>query len=193
MKNAWPIEAKACGGRHFRGDNVDQNFDSYSVEYTFADGTKLLLEGRNMLGCNVEFASYVHGTKRAGVISTSAHHPAKCRIYKGQKITDKSDIVWAFPQPEPNPYDLEWEDLIRAIRKDEPYNEVERGARPASSRRWAAWPPHRSGHYVRRHPQLRARFAPDVDKLVIDGPASGPRRRPLPVPMPGINTTREYA
>ena len=32
MKDAWPVEAKASGGRHYRGNNVDQNFDNYSVE-----------------------------------------------------------------------------------------------------------------------------------------------------------------
>ena len=51
MKDAWPVEAKGYGGRHYRGDCVDQNFDSYAVEYTFADGAKLMLEGRNMPGC----------------------------------------------------------------------------------------------------------------------------------------------
>ncbi len=29
IKNAWPVEAQASGGRNYRGDNVDQNFDSY--------------------------------------------------------------------------------------------------------------------------------------------------------------------
>ena len=58
MKDAWPIEAKACGGRHYRGNDVDQNFDVYSVEYTFPDGARLLLNGRNMNGCYDEFASY---------------------------------------------------------------------------------------------------------------------------------------
>jgi len=41
MKNAWPVKAQAVGGRHYRGNYVDQNFDSYSVEYTFADGAIL--------------------------------------------------------------------------------------------------------------------------------------------------------
>ncbi len=41
MKNAWPVKAQALGGRHYRGTAVDQNFDSYSVEYTFDDGTKM--------------------------------------------------------------------------------------------------------------------------------------------------------
>src|SRR5918993_968772 len=38
MKDAWPIEAKGFGGRHYRGEFVDQNFDSYTTEFTFADG-----------------------------------------------------------------------------------------------------------------------------------------------------------
>src|SRR2546427_5836151 len=40
MKNAWPVKAQGLGGRHYRnspdGDPwIDQNFDSYAVEYTF--------------------------------------------------------------------------------------------------------------------------------------------------------------
>src|ERR1043165_4556612 len=60
MKNAWPVKAQAVGGRHYRGNYVDQNFDSYSVEYTFADGTKLLMDGRNMNGANAIYSSYAH-------------------------------------------------------------------------------------------------------------------------------------
>ena len=39
MKGAWPVSAQGSGGRCFREGKVDQNFDHYSVEYTFADGT----------------------------------------------------------------------------------------------------------------------------------------------------------
>src|SRR5204863_1920438 len=100
MKDAWPVEAKGFGGRHFRGDYVDQNFDSYTVEYTFADGAKLMLEGRGMPGCHNEFASYAHGTKGSAVISISGHSPAKCRIHKAQKF-DKDQITWQFSTNEP--------------------------------------------------------------------------------------------
>ncbi|MCA1685379.1 MAG: Gfo/Idh/MocA family oxidoreductase, partial [Planctomycetia bacterium] len=121
MKDAWPVKAQGTGARTYRGDYIDQNFDTYSVEYTFGDGAKMFLEGRNIPGCNQEFASYVHGTKGCAVISSSSHTPAKCRIYKGQNFT-KSDLVWAYPQPEQNPYQLEWDHLINAIRKDKLYN-----------------------------------------------------------------------
>lgn len=195
MKNAWPVKAQASGGRLFRGDNVDQNFDSYSVEYTFEDGSKLLLYGRTMVGCHDEFASYAHGSKGLGIISTASHSPAKCRIFKGQKI-DKNDLVWEFPQPEPNPYQLEWEDLIAAIRKDEPYSEVKRGAEASlvtSMGRMAA----HTGQIVTFDEMLRCEheFAPTVDQLVIGGeaPLKADANGKYPIPLPGINTTREYA
>ena len=57
MKNAWPVMAQGVGGRHyhFADDGapfVDQNFDSYGIEYTFGDGTKLLFDGRCINGAH---------------------------------------------------------------------------------------------------------------------------------------------
>ena len=51
--------------------NIDQNFDNYSVEYTFDDGSKFFLFGRTMAGCHDEFASYAHGQNGLAVISLS--------------------------------------------------------------------------------------------------------------------------
>ena len=47
----FAVKAQALGGRHYRnspdGDPwVDQNFDSYAVEYTFEDGSKFYMDGR---------------------------------------------------------------------------------------------------------------------------------------------------
>ncbi len=70
MKDAWPVKAHATGGRHYRGNSVDQNFDNYSVEYTFADGMKFFFIGRSEPGCHEEFSSYAHGTKGSAIIST---------------------------------------------------------------------------------------------------------------------------
>ena len=115
------------------GDFIDQNFDHYSVEYTFDDGTKLILESRNMPGCWQNFASYAHGTKGSAIISAESHTPAYSRIYKGQHIPfgrpkrNDPNVVWKGPAEEPIPYQVEWDDLIAAIRQDKPYNEVERG------------------------------------------------------------------
>ncbi len=194
MKDAWPVQADGSGGRHYRGDSVDQNFDSYSVEYTFADGTKMFLRGRTIPGCRQKFASFAHGTKGLAVISTSAHHPAKSRIYKGYNETDEN-LVWAYPQPEPNPYQLEWDDLINAIRNDQPYNEVRRGAEASlvtSMGRMAA----HTGQIITYDEMLNCKqeFAPDVDKLTMESPAPVIARADgsYPVPLPGILKNREY-
>ncbi|MCX7428454.1 MAG: Gfo/Idh/MocA family oxidoreductase [Planctomycetia bacterium] len=194
MKDAWPVEAKACGGRHYRGNDVDQNFDVYSVEYTFPDGARLLLNGRNMNGCYDEFASYAHGTKNSAVISTSVHTPAKCRIYKGQNMT-KDALAWAFPQPEPSPYQLEWDHLMDAIRQDKAYNEVKRGAEASLVTSMGRMASH-TGRVVTFDEMLQCEheFAPDVDKLTMDGPAPLPAAADgsYPIPMPGVNAKREY-
>lgn len=194
MKGAWPVKAQAVGGRHFRGNSVDQNFDTYSVEYVYPDGTRLFYYGRNMPGCHNEFASYAHGTKGAAIISTSAHTPGRVRIFRGHNMT-KDELLWAFPQPEQSPYQLEWDDLIDAIRNDKPYNEVKRGAEASlvtSMGRMAA----HTGQIVTfdemlNHPH---EFAPNVDKLTDDSPAplrAGPDGK-YPVPQPGVLKDREY-
>jgi predicted dehydrogenase len=202
MKDAWPIKAQALGGRHFRrlpgqkADNVDQNFDSYSVEYTFADGSKLLFDGRCMPNCNQEFASYAHGSKNSAVISSNSHSPARCKIYKGQLLDQqKGEILWKGPKDEPNPYQLEWEHLLEAIKQDQPYNEATRGAQAslvASMGRMAA----HTGQVITYDQILNNEheFAPNVDQLTLDSPApiqAGADGK-YPVPEPGVKTKREY-
>ena len=67
-------------------------------------------------------------TKGSAIVSAESHTPAKCRIFSGQDLTRKDQVTWAFGPREPNPYQLEWEHLTEAIRKDRPFNEVKRGA-----------------------------------------------------------------
>jgi predicted dehydrogenase len=194
MKGAWPVKAHATGGRHYRRSDVDQNLDNYAVEYTYPDGTKLFYYGRQMPGCHDEFSSFVHGTKGSGVISTAAHTPGKVRLYKGHNMTNE-ELLWAFPQPEPNPYQLEWDDLIDAIRQDKPYNEAQRGAEASlvtSMGRMAA----HTGQIVTYEQILKSdhEFAPDVDTLTMDSaaPLVAGTDGKYPVPQPGVTRTREY-
>lgn len=194
MKNDWPVSAKAVGGRHYRGDYVDQNFDSYGIEYTFPDGAKLMADVRCMTGAYKEFASYAHGTKGSTVISTASHSPAKCKTYSDQSFT-KAAETWRFGRREPSPYQLEWDHLMDAIRNDQPFHEVDRGVKASlvtSMGRMAA----HTGKEITYDQILNLdhEFAPDLASLTADGPA------PLqqlpnglyPVPAPGIITGREY-
>jgi predicted dehydrogenase len=194
MKNAWPVKAQALGGRHYRGDYIDQNFDTYAVEYTYPDGTKLFFDGRTMLGCHNDMSSVAHGSKGSAIISTAGHTPGKVRIFKGQR-DNRREVVWAFPQPEQNPYQLEWDDLLEAITQNKPYNEVPRGVEAslvACMGRMAA----HTGQEVTYEEMLNSphELAPNVASLTPDGPApvmpdSNGR---YPVPQPGILRDTEY-
>jgi predicted dehydrogenase len=193
MKDAWPVQAQALGGRHYRGDSVDQNFDTYSVEYTFEDGTKLLLDGRTIDGCYEDHSSWVHGSKGLAMISIAGHSYNKCRIFKGQ--TPESGIAWKYGKRGVLHYQREWDELIDAIRQDKPYNEVKRGVEASlvtSMGRMAA----HTGQIVTYEQMLNCdhEFAPTVDRLAMDSAApllAGPDGK-YPVPRPGIVTKREY-
>lgn len=194
MKGAWPVEAHAVGGRHYRGEAVDQNFDTYSVEYTFEDGTKFFLHGRTIDRCHEQFDSYAHGSKGLAVISSNSHTPGRVRTYQGHRMNDRRP-VWAFPQPELNPYQTEWEDLFSAIIHDEPCNEVHRGVVASlvtSMGRMAA----HTGRVVTYDEIANSdhEFAPGLDTLTESSPAPllADASGRYPVPEPGVKVEREY-
>jgi predicted dehydrogenase len=197
MKDAWPVQAKASGGRLYRDNAIDQNFDHYDVEYTFADGAKLYLQGRNVKSCWQEFASYAHGSRGSAAISTNSHTPAHCTIHAGQDPSPhhRSDIVWAFTQPEPDPYQVEWEDLMTAIRADRPYNEVRRGTEASLVTAMGRMAAH-TGQIITRDQMLNCEheFAPNVDKLTME--SSAPLQLgsdgKYPQPEPGRKGKREF-
>jgi predicted dehydrogenase len=200
MKDAWPVKVHAVGGRHYRKDAagkdyVDQNFDSYACEYTFEDGGKLMWNSRIMPGCKQDFHSYAHGTKGSAVISMSGHSPGRCQTFRGQQIK-KNDRIWEFElEDEPNPYQLEWDDLMESITKNLEHNEVDRGVMASMVTSMGRYAAH-TGQEVKladfmNHPH---EFAPDVDKLTPDGPApvTPDENGFYPVPAPGIKNDREY-
>lgn len=194
MKNAFPTSASGSGGRHFRGNKVDQNFDHYSVEYIFDDGIRMQMEQRNIAGCRDEFASYVHGTKGLGIISSAGHSPAKCRIFKGYNVKSEN-LLWRAEQPEPNPYQTEWDDFVTAIRANEPYNEVKRSVDASLTCVLGRMSAH-TGQVITWDEALNHEheFAPDADKLTLDSPAPlvADAEGKYPVPNPGVNRKREY-
>ena len=51
IKDAWPVSAHGVGGRFPGSTDCSQNLDTYSIEYTFADGTKALVTGRYIPNC----------------------------------------------------------------------------------------------------------------------------------------------
>ena len=196
MKNAWPVKAQALGARHYHDDSVDQNFDVYAVEYTYADGTTFNFDGRRMTGCQNIYSSYLHGTKGMAIASKSGDCGRPSSLFKGQSPV-RSEMIWQskVSREESNPYQNEWNDLIDAIRRDKPYNEVKRGAEASLVNTMGRMAAH-TGQIITYEQALNCKheFAPDVDKLTMDSPApllSDSDGR-YPVPQPGILKDREY-
>jgi len=193
MKNAWPVKAQALGGRHYRGNAIDQNFDTYSVEYTFEDGGKFFFDGRCMTDAAGIYSSYVHGSKGIAVASRFADCGRPSAIYKGQEVSP-AKVAWQSTDTS-DPYQNEWDELIVAIRQNKPYNEVKRGVEASlvtSMGRMAA----HTGQEISFQDMLNSdhRFALGVDKLTTDSPSplqAGPDGK-YPVPMPGQKGMREY-
>jgi predicted dehydrogenase len=201
LKGEWPVKAQAIGGRHYKLNPdgqpwVDQNFDIYGVEYTYADGSKFNFDGRCMDGCENFYASYLHGTKGSAIASRAGDCGQPSAIFRTQSLK-RGDQIWESkaPEGEGDPYTNEWDDLIDAIRKDKPYNEVPRGVEASlvtSMGRMAA----HTGQEITYEQMLNCEheFAPGVADLTADSPAPiqmGPDKR-YPVPQPGINKDREY-
>jgi predicted dehydrogenase len=201
MKNAWPIKAQALGGRHYKADAdgapyVDQNLDTYSVEYTFADGAKMYMDGRCMYNCDAIYSSYAHGSKGMAIVSRHSDCGTPSSIYSGQNAQRSHQLWTSTNKPgEEDPYTNEWNDLLEAIRNDKPYSEVKRGVEASlvsSMGRMAA----HTGQEITFDDMLNCEheFAPDVDKLTMDSPAplQAGKDGKYPAPMPGITSKREY-
>ena len=201
MKNAWPVRAMALGGRHYRQSPegityVDQNFDTYAVEYTYADGTKFYYEGRCMTGCNDLYSTYLHGSKGMAIVSKSGDCGMPSSLYKGQ-LPKSGERIWEskVAPEEADPYLNEWNDLTAAIRKDQPYNEVKSGVQASlvtSMGRMAA----HTGQEITYEDMLDCEheFAPGLDQLTLNSPAPllADAKGRYPVPQPGFVTKREY-
>ena len=201
MKGAWPVKAQALGGRHYRHNvngelYVDQNFDVYNVEYTFADGSKFIMDGRCMNGCLPIYSSYAHGSKGNAIISKYSDCGLPSSTFRGQNPS-RSNMIWTsnVPPDERDPYQNEWNDLMDAIRDDKPYNEVERGVYATATSSLGRKAAH-TGQEITLDEFLNSEqeYAPSVDKLVMDSPAPllADAKGIYPIPEPGIKQHSEY-
>ena len=124
IKNGWPVSVQGMGGRQVRQD-PDQLFDHYAAEFTFADGTRLLAQGRHMTNCWDLFGDIIHGTTGSAILGEGQPKP---RLFKGHKQSSET-VLWSYKGPECDHYQREHDLLFDAIRNDRSYNETERCAK----------------------------------------------------------------
>ncbi len=181
LKDSWPVSAHGVGGRAADTQDASQNFDSYSVEYTFADGTKAMVVGRYIPKCYNEFATYVHGTKCAAQFSGNIHAPT-VHTYKDQRVA-ADNIDWKYGYKEDanwstrfrgaeSPWQEEWNVLLAAIRGDRKHNETQRAAYSNLAAIMGRAAVH-SGKIITWDEALASnfQFCPNVDALNENSPA----------------------
>ena len=201
MKNAWPVKAQGVGGRHYKTnadgrEYVDQNFDNYVVEYTFADGAKMYMHGRGVPGAMPIYNSWAHGTKGIAVVSRANDCNGPSSTYQGQNTTPDKRLWQSQIDPEErDPYKNEWVALLDAIRNDKPHNEVQRGVEASIVCNMGRMATH-TGQEITFDEALNHdhNYAPNVEQLTPDGPSplmpDGEGR--YPKPQPGQLQNREY-
>ncbi|QDV65616.1 Gfo/Idh/MocA family protein [Crateriforma conspicua] len=123
----WPVSCDGMGGREVGSTDHGQNIDTYTMEYTFPDGRKAFCGFRRAEGGHRDFATYIHGSKRAAQFSGNVHK-ATVHMYKDLRVDD-DNIDWRPEADKLVPWDYEWVDFVRAIRSDTPYNECHRAVK----------------------------------------------------------------
>jgi predicted dehydrogenase len=185
IKDGWPVSAHGVGGRFAGSTDASQNLDSYSIEFTFSDGTKALVTGRYIPGCHTDFATFVHGTKCAARFSGDIHAP-DCFIFKDQH-TERNNVAWRPAKETVNPWQAEWDVLLGAIRHDKPHNEVRRAALSNLGAIMGRAAVH-MGRVITWDEMLASnfQFCPNVGELTASSPApvqaDAQGRYPAPVP-----------
>ena len=186
IKDAWPVSAIGMGGRAPDSQDCGQNIDIYSMEYTFADGTKAFCGFRRENKTRSDFATYIHGTRCAAQFSGRTHR-ATVHMFKDQRIND-DNIAWTPTADEFSPWQYEWNDFIDSIRNDRPHNEARRAAYSDLASLMGRAACH-TGQEVTWDQIMKSQFqfCDYLDDLKADGPVpvTADENGRFPVPIPG--------
>ncbi|MBK8554359.1 MAG: Gfo/Idh/MocA family oxidoreductase [Lewinellaceae bacterium] len=108
VKQAYPVKAYGSGGRQVRvGPQYGEIYDHHTVEFEYADGSRMFSQCRQIPGAKDAVTEGFHGT------NGTAPWPGKIMSSKGGVLMDYKE------KNEPNPYQVEHDELFEAIAKGE--------------------------------------------------------------------------
>ena len=119
-----PVASQGYGGRVVRKDK-DELIDNAMCEFIFDDGRKLTMHTKcipNTWSC---FEAIVHGTKGSAIVGEGVGDPKAFSHYNASK--GGNDPIWTPEARGNDSYQTEHDRFFKAIRENQPWNEMERG------------------------------------------------------------------
>ncbi len=118
----YPAKAQGMGGREIRiGKDHGEIFDHHFVEFTYPGGAVVSSQCRHQPNCLSRVSEQFQGT--AGTVYTDSGNTALMKDYKGNVIYQHEG------KEDPNPYQVEHDDLFDAIISGKYINNTEYGAK----------------------------------------------------------------
>ena len=187
IKDGWPVSCRGMGGRQPNSTDCGQNLATYSMEYTFADGTKAFCGFRRQRNTTTDFATYIHGTRRAAQFSGNVHK-ATVHLFKDQRIS-RDNIAWTPHEDEESPWQYEWNNFIQSIITDRPHNEAKRAVYSDLTSLMGRAACH-TGQEIAWDDMMKSRFQFCEDYAALDYESEPPAlpndAGQFPVPIPGM-------
>lgn len=117
MRGEAPVKCHGMGGRStLKGEIYGSTFDHHAVTYQFANGVRLYAYCRTIPECYNEVSSIILGTKGKAFVLESRIEGENKWQYSGPKM---------YSSPQTNPYQIEHNELFKAIRSAKPLNSEE--------------------------------------------------------------------
>ncbi len=111
-----PVRCNGMGGRQVRVDKrYGEIYDHHFVEYEYEGGKRVFSQCRHIPNCWNSVSEWVHGANGSADIG-------------GTIKVNGTNEPWRFKGANPDPYQVEHDDLFAAIRSGKDYNEAEYGA-----------------------------------------------------------------
>jgi predicted dehydrogenase len=168
-----PLRCNGMGGRQVRTDKrYGEIWDHHFVEFEYEGGIRVFSQCRHIANCWNSVSEWVHGT--AGWADANGAIHAK-------------DGEWRYRGPNPDPYQVEHDDLFAAIRTGADYNEADNGAYSSLTSimgRMATY----SGQIIEWNDALNSELSlmPKTFSWDADPPVLPRSDGSYPVAMPGI-------
>ena len=175
VMGATPVSAQGQGGRQVRsGIEHGEIFDHLAVEFTYANGTKLMSQCRHIPGTWTSVSEHASGSEGTANISAG-------------RIEGRGGWNWRWRGDVPDAYQVEHDVLFAAIREGHEHNEARRGAEATMTAilgRMATY----SGQQVSWNDALGSELSLSPESYAWDAapPTSPDAEGRYPIPMPGV-------